>query len=433
MGTSTANGHADAGQTIIEDAGAHPADASSDACTSSAPLAFPGAFGFGATATGGRGSAAYHVTNLNDSGAGSFRDAVSAGHRVVVFDVGGIVNLSSAVSASGNITIAGQTAPGGIAIEGREVSFSNSSNIIVRHVRFRQGTNDPDNGKSVIAADTSTSLIFDHVSIEFGQWDNMDVNSGMNATIQRSIIADPIGQQFNAHCDSGNVTWYANVWSSAHNRSPLAKGDTIFVNNVIYNFQAGYTAGNTSGDFSHDIVSNYFIAGPSTTNAGDAFFQMDGELAYASGNDLDDNTDGALNGSAMGAPGGTTALAAPWSPLTASIPTKSAADAYADDVAHSGALPHDVVDALVIADVESLGKSGRLWTSQSQTGLANGGYGTLTGGAAPTDTDDDGIPDAWEESHGLNANDPSDAIKPYGCAGYTNLEEYVNELADSLM
>jgi hypothetical protein len=336
------------------------------------------------------------------------------------------------VSVRGDLTIAGQTAPGGIAIEGREVSFSNSSNVIVRHVRFRQGTNDPDTGKSVIAADASTSVILDHVSIEFGQWDNLDVNSGMNVTIQRSIIADPIGQQFNAHCDSGNVTWYGDVWSSAHNRSPLAKGDTIFVNNVIYNFQAGYTAGNTSGNFSHDIVGNYFVTGPSTTSASDAFFQMNGQSVYVAGNLIDKNADGTLNGSALAAPGGTTALAAPFSPLTASIPTKSAADAYADDVARAGALPRDDVDALVIADVESLGTAGHLWTSQSQTGLANGGYGALAGGSAPADTDRDGIPDAWEEAHGLDPNDASDAVAPSGCGGYTNLEEYVNELADSL-
>ena len=103
-------------------------------------LAFPGALGFGANATGGRGGNVYHVTNLNDSGAGSFRDAVGTAGRTIVFDVGGYITLNTAVSVKSNITIAGQTAPGGgIALRGAEVSFANPSNIICRFARFRRG------------------------------------------------------------------------------------------------------------------------------------------------------------------------------------------------------------------------------------------------------------------------------------------------------
>src|SRR5207302_10869939 len=84
---------------------------------------FPGALGFGGTATGGRFGTVYHVTNLNDSGAGSFRDAVSKSGRIVVFDVGGYISLKTAVSAQSNLTIAGQTAPGGgIGLKGGELS-----------------------------------------------------------------------------------------------------------------------------------------------------------------------------------------------------------------------------------------------------------------------------------------------------------------------
>jgi hypothetical protein len=255
----------------------------------------------------------------------------------------------------------------------------------------------------------------------------------MNVTIQRSIVADPIGQQFNAHCTSGNITWYEDIFSSAHNRSPLAKGDTQYVNNVVYNFQAGYTAGDTSGAFSYDIVNNYFITGPSTTNAGDAFFQVNNQLMYFEGNMLDSSNSGTLTGSVMGLPGGAMALTAPWTATTTSLATANAAAGYAWDIAYAGALPRDDVDALVIADVTSLGKAGHLWTSQSQTGLTNGGYGVLTGGTPPVDTDGDGIPDAWEIANGLNPNDASDATEEYGCTGYTNLEVYVNQLADSLM
>src|SRR5215813_451186 len=101
--------------------------------------AFPGAEGFGALATGGRGGSVYHVTNLNDSGAGSFRDAVSQSNRTVVFDVSGVINISSQLVFSSNITVAGQTAPNGIAVYGDGVSLSHRSNIILRNMTFRAG------------------------------------------------------------------------------------------------------------------------------------------------------------------------------------------------------------------------------------------------------------------------------------------------------
>lgn len=304
-------------------------------------LAFPGAVGVGANATGGRGKAIYHVTNLNDSGAGSFRDAVGTSDRFIVFDVGGYINLSSAVSAESNLTIAGQTAPGdGVGVLGREVSFDGASNDIVREFRFRQGDLDPDSSKSGINLLDATNMIFDHVSVEFAQWNNIDAVGASSITVMNSIDADPIGQQFNAHTETGPYTWYRNVFANAHNRNPLAKANTQYVNNVIYDFQAGYTAGNTGGLFTHDLVNNYFIGGPVTSSASDALFQVNNQEFYFSGNMLDGNKDGTLNGSAMSAPAGTTALAAPWSPSTAKIPTLAAAAAYASVVGDAGASLH---------------------------------------------------------------------------------------------
>ncbi len=99
-------------------------------------VAFPGALGFGAFATGGRGGTVYHVTNLSDSGSGSFRDAVSMPGRTIVFDVGGVIKIKNKISAAPRITIAGQTAPGeGIVVYGNGISFSDSS--IIRYMRFR--------------------------------------------------------------------------------------------------------------------------------------------------------------------------------------------------------------------------------------------------------------------------------------------------------
>jgi hypothetical protein len=400
-------------------------------------VAFPGALGFGKKATGGRGYAVYHVTNLNDTGTGSFRDAVSANNRIVVFDVGGYVLLTSAVSVKSNLTIAGQTAPGdGIGFQGFEVSFNAASNIIVRYVRFRQGLIDPDWRKSGINLLNGSNMIFDHISIEFAQYNNIDAVGATNITMQYSINADPTHQQFGAHTEGGGFfTWYANLWANAHGRLPLAKANTQYVNNVAYNYQYAYCAGDTGGSNWHDIIDNYFIAGPSTNSAGDDFYQMNaGQTVYASGNLLDSNADGTLNGTDAGQPGGTTKASKANSTDTASLPTTSAAAAYADVLANAGAWPQhrDQVDSLVIADVKSLGKSGKLWTDQNATGLTNSGYGTLAGGTAPIDTDKDGMPDAWETKYGLNPNDPSDATGDFDKTGYTNIEKYINGIVDGL-
>jgi hypothetical protein len=424
-GTGGAAGHSGAGGAAGSGGSAGPA------------LAFPGAVGFGKKATGGRGNGVYHVTNLNDAGAGSFRDAVSQGNRIVVFDVGGYVNLQTPVSVKSNLTIAGQTAPGdGIGFMGREVSFDASTNVIVRYVRFRQGLLDSDAKKSGINLLDASNLILDHVSIEFAQYDNIDAVGATNITVQNSIDADPTGQQFAAHTEmtGGFFTWYGNLFANAHGRCPLAKSNTQYVNNVVYNYQYAYAAGDTSGKFWHDIVHNYFIAGPSTTSPGDYFFQMNAsQTVFINGNLADTNRDGTLNGMDAGYPDGTTHAATASSNDTATMPTTSAAASYAAVVAGAGASLHrDEVDALVVADLTSLGKSGSLWTTQTATGLGNSGYGTLAGGTAPVDTDKDGMPDSWETKYGLDPNNAADATGDFDHTGYTNIEKYVNGIADGL-
>lgn len=392
--------------------------------------AFPGAYGFGANATGGRGGTVYHVTNLNDSGSGSFRDAVSSGNRIIVFDVGGYIVLNSPVSVSSNLTIAGQTAPGsGIGVMGAEVSLSNHTNIIIRNFRFRQGTLDPNTGKSALNMGNGSNIILDHCSFEYGQWDTVDAVGTQNFTVQNSIIANPIGQQFGAHVETGPSTFYRNLWVNAHNRQPLSKDNTQYINNVIYDYQLGYTSGNTAGYFNHDIVNNYFIAGPATTTPVDAFFQMDNrQSVYAVGNFLDSNVDGALNGSPDNTVGVSLVLSTPWAATTESIPTLSAADAYNSVVQSSGAFPRDQVDTFVVHDVNSLGTTGQLYKDQAVTGLPNDGYGNLPSGSPFPNTSGDGIADYWASANGLSTTDPSVGNAMYGNTGYMNLEVYLNSL-----
>jgi autotransporter-associated beta strand protein len=403
---------------------------------SSSIPAFPGALGFGQFATGARfGGSVYHVSNTNDSGTGSFRDAVSQQNRFIVFDVGGTITLQSPVSCSSSLYIAGQTAPGGIAIIGHEVSFSVRSNDIVRYLRIRPGDIASSTEDAINMGD-ATNMIFDHLSLEFAPYDTIDATGndtgGNKITMQNCILGDPIGQQFNAHTEAlGNTfSWFYNIFASSHNRNPLAKINTIFINNVVYNFEAGYTVANTSGKFSHDIVNNYFIAGPATSSPSDDFFQMNsGQSVYSSGNLLDSSADGTLGGSST-APGGVVVLGSPWSPLTTSTPTFSTTAAYRYDVSLAGAFPADQVDQLVFNDVTSLGTNGLgggLWTSQTQSGLGNNGYGVITPGTAAVDSDGDGIPDYYELATGSNPNS-ADSLAP-GIGGYTKLENYLNWLA----
>lgn len=211
-----------------------------------AAVAFPGAVGFGAVASGGTGGTVYTVTNLNDSGTGSFRDAVSGSGRIVNFDVGGYIHLESAVSLSNDLTINGSTAPApGIGVMAGEVSASDRDNIIIVNMRFRQGSLDSNTGKSAFNMGGGSNIILDHCSFAYGQWDSVDAVKTANLTVSNSIVAFPIGQQFGAHVEGGPATFFGNLWVSAHNRQPLAKSNTQYINNVVYNYQAAYTTAGT--------------------------------------------------------------------------------------------------------------------------------------------------------------------------------------------
>jgi hypothetical protein len=411
-------------------------------------LAFPEAEGFGKQATGGRAGKVFHVTNLNDSGAGSFRDAVSASNRIVVFDVGGYIALQTAISVSSNVTIAGQTAPGGgIGIKGGEVSFASSSNIICRHLRVRPGSDTASSTDDALSLFRASNIIVDHTSLEFAPWNNIDGVSddwqnhpATNVTFQDSLIANPTGQQFGAHSESvqSQWSWYRNVFANSHNRNPLAKVNTVFVNNVLYDYNAGYTT-HTSTNFSHDIVNNYFVFGPATTGTDDTWFQVDkNQSIYYSGNLKDSNMNGLLDGATTTpfwyqGPG--TILSAPWSTIAAT--SYSAASAFRITASEVGALPRDPVDALVVSQMQTIGKGpkgtgansgGDLYTSQTQTGLSNNGYGDIATGTASKDTDGDGMPDFWESATG---SDPSkDDAMTKAADGYALVEHYINWLAE---
>ena len=445
--------------------------------TNTPPLAFPGAEGFGALATGGRGGAVYHVTSLADAGPGSFRDAVSQPRRIVVFDVGGVIKLATDVEVSSDLTIAGQTAPGeGICLYGRSVSLSGQSNIILRYVRFREGIAG-DRGKKSLGMMHAGNIVIDHCSIEWGRWDDLGITAqprnktapgkknapsdeptmpsdeptapsdggalqSHDITVQYCIMAEAIHpQSFGALIDSvTNVTLSHNLWMSNESRNPKAKGTIQYINNVVYNWgETGLCGGHSLADHALDVIGNYFIKGPSSNDrfAGQ-FYATD--HVYQAGNLADLNADGKLNGHPVAAadfhradekvytlPTFVTAPAMhPGIPVT----VDSAATAYAKIVAGAGcSLRRDAVDRRLIAELTSLGKKGKTLPHTDAKGEAlAGGLDEVMGGPALLDTDGDGIPDAWEIAHGLNPHDAADgaSLDP---SGYTRLEVYFNSLA----
>ncbi len=452
--TSSGTGGANTSNTTAATTGTSGGTCSSEGpSTTMTDLAFPQAEGFGQHATGGRDGSVVHVTNLNDAGAGSFRDAVSQPNRIVVFDVGGYIALETAVSVKSNITIAGQTAPGeGIGFRGGEISFAKSSNIICRYIRIRPGDETESSNDDALSLYRAKNVIVDHTSLEFGPWNNIDAVSDdwqnspvTDVTFQDNIIANPTGQQFGAHTESvsSQWSWYRNIFANSHNRNPLAKINNVFVNNVLYNCQAGYTT-HTSTSFEHDILNNYFILGPGSGSTDNTWYQIDkNQSIYYSGNLKDENLNGALDG-ATTTPywyqGEGTVLDAPWSTATNASTVHDTLSAYRIAVSLAGTLPRDPIDALVISQVRTLGNGatgtgantagpgGGLYTSQDQTGLDNNGYGAIAGGSVPTDTDNDGMPDFWEQVNGSNPS-VDDAMQK-ASDGYALIEHYLNWLAE---
>lgn len=416
-------------------------------------LAFPEAEGFGRYTLGARAVSApevYHVTNLNDAGAGSLRDAVSKSGRIVVFDVSGIINLQSTLIFSGNSIIAGQTAPGGgIMIYGDRVSFSGASNLIVRYLRVHMGVGGS-SGKDAAGVANGTNMIFDHMSVTWGRdetfsisWDSKGTEPG-NITIQNSII----GQGLQTHScggllqTDGGVTIFRSLYIDNKTRNPKVKGLNQFVNNVVYNWGGGggYIMGGSAGDSWAQIEENYFIKGPST--GGTAAFVRSTETfqVYQKNNILDYNLDGNLNGAAAdasifsGATNVTSTSAFTGAPQAhPAIASKtSAAEAYQRIVRDVGASypARDQVDQYLITELTSLGKKGALISNESALGLS-GGVGTLAAGTRAKDTDNDGMPDTWEDANGLNKSDATDAIKK-SASGYLNIELYINGLVSEV-
>ncbi|MBN2444992.1 MAG: hypothetical protein JXJ04_26795 [Spirochaetales bacterium] len=398
-------------------------------------LAFPGAEGFGRFAAGGRGGNVYHVTNLNDSGSGSFRDGVSQSNRIVVFDVGGIIRIDERIVIHNNVTVAGQTAPGGgITIYGNGIALNDDSgNSIIRYIRIRMGKNG-DDGKDAVGISANTDYMFDHVSVTWGRDGTFDINgTGIdNVTIQNCIIGQGINNTNHSTgglMQSGKISVLRTLWIDNKTRNPKGRGPQEYINNVIYNWaENGYILGDTEGVSEANIMGNYFINGPSTV--GNCFNSATPSFyVYASQNYWDKNRNGSLDGSPVtnAEYGPVTFVSSPF-PYFGVSKFMTPGEAYHNVVNDVGAsLVRDDVDKVLINQLTSLGTLGSIINTEDDNGIP-GNVGTVPGGPAPPDSDQDGMPDEWEQNNGMNPHG-ADNNGDIDSDGYTNIEEYLNELA----
>jgi pectate lyase len=440
------------------------------------PLAFPGAEGFGKYTTGGRGGKIYIVNNLEDEGEGSLRKAViSNDSRIVVFAVSGTIHLKSKLNIKGNITIAGQTAPGdGICVADYPVGLS-GDNIIIRYLRFRMGDRHQNKGMvdgagsdDALGASKKKNVIIDHCSISWSTDEAISIYGGDSTTLQWNIISEPLNYSY--HFETGDKDFenhgYGGIWGGAHmtahhnliahatSRTPRFNGARLgsggdfvdFRNNVIYNWGHNNVYGGEGGQY--NVVNNYYKFGPSTSKSVQSRLlnptspgkdNVYGKF-YLDGNYVDQSKEVSAN-NLLGvhmdkkAAEGDREKAIVTIPFPAiPIPISTAEKSYTEVLRSAGAsLPkRDTLDQRIIQDV--INRSGRIIDVQG--GFAHGTSYDVSNKAWPAlrslpalkDTDQDGIPDEWEKKQGLNPTDPKDASTYSLHKNYTNIEVYINSL-----
>jgi len=320
-------------------------------------------YGYGAGATGG--STVFHVTNLNDSGAGSLRDALSASGRNIVFDVSGTITISSTLVIPDNTTI--NSTAQNITVTGYNVSMSGGDNIIIRNMRFRETLTGP-SGKCSLQGAPASNVMIDHCSLELGRWDCLEFTGGSHdITVQYCIIGQGVDPQyFGGLFDADDhISLHHNLWIDNNNRNPKLKCNGHYINNVVYNWMdaGGLQGGHSSAPWKSDFIGNYFIKGPNSLTSDWINNCTTNDQWYVSGNYYDLDINGSLNGtaipnSAFTAYGVTILPSRQYS--SPSIPTDSAATAVSQAAAGSwGAQPIDSFDSTLLGYLKSYGKTGR--------------------------------------------------------------------------
>lgn len=435
------------------------------------PIAFPSAEGYGKYTTGGRGGKVYIVSNLNDNGKGSFREAVTAGEpRIIVFSVSGTIHLQSRLSIKDNVTIAGQSAPGdGICLADYPVSLS-GNNIIVRYLRFRMGDKnqkggmvDGNGGDDAFSGTGRKNIIIDHCSLSWSTDEAFSVYAGDSTTLQWNLIAEPLNYSY--HFETGDTDYerhgFGGIWGGRHlsahhnlfahcnNRTPRFDGirnspseNVDFRNNVIYNWGGNNVYAGEGGNY--NIVNNYYKYGPETNK------NVRGSVAnpykttkipfgkfFINGNYVDGFPKVSKNNwLGVKMEKGTeedSRLAKQQNAFDFDkISFQKAKKAYKKVLKHAGAsFSRDTMDQRIVDDVKK--RAGRFVDVQG--GFPHGteyektvnAWPVLTSLSPLKDSDQDGIPDDWEKINNLDISADDSSLYSIN-KQYTNIEVYLNSI-----
>jgi hypothetical protein len=440
-------------------------------------IAFPGAEGFGRYTTGGRGGKVLIVDNLLDSVKnppnGSLRWALNQkGPRIVVFAVSGNIALEGPlVIKNGDLTIAGQTAPGdGICLKNFSTEIR-AGNVIIRYLRFRCGNEKlTSSAQDALNCIRQNNIIIDHCSMSWSIDEAASFYDNKNFTLQWCIISESLydaGHEKGEHGFGGiwggmGATFHHNLLSCHTSRNPRFNGSRFsrdsaseivdFRNNVIFNW--GFNSGYGGEEGKQNIVNNYYKAGPATRKGElkyrifdltQVFFikEINPDTMYAGkffieGNVVEGYENATKDNWGVGVQKATEEQKSKSRALQpfefGTIKTESAREAYENVLKEAGAkLPRrDPVDERILDEVRTgtckyggkFGAASGIIDSQTTVG----GWPALKTLNVPVDTDKDGIPDAWEKEKGLDPGDPGDAAVSKLHNYYSNIELYINSI-----
>lgn len=451
----------------------------------SVAYAFPEASGGGRCATGGRGGEVFYVTSLEDKTTpGTLRYAVSQpGAKTIVFNVAGTIHLTRALPIiEGDVTIAGQTAPGdGICIAGYPVVVR-ANNVVMRFLRFRMGDNENAEGDA-LSINESESVIVDHCSFSWSTDECVSCYGNKDFTLQYCFITESLRASVHDKGNHGyggiwggtNASFHHNLLAHHDSRNPRFDHDYVnikcagpidYVNNVVYNWGSNSTYGGEgsskgAGGRHINMVNNYYKSGPATnskvksrlvdpwtscdncTKSDEGKVPSGGTLIppviYLTGNYMHGNADvTADNWKGSTHSDSEIKTETRWTDgLTALTKEETAEEAFETVLSKAGcSLARDAVDARIVEEVRkgsytytgSNGSKGGIIDSQSDVG----GWPELKASSVPADTDEDGMPDAWENEHGLDYLSYGDGKQYTLDKSYTNLEVYLNSLVQHL-